>query len=367
MDKFVKVFKIPYNINKKILENKSLDFNEAMEKTERVQDLDRFDDCYTDIVDYIIRCTHRIWQENNVGLLYSHYAKNVEINIGSIKENHGVDDTLSNTMQRLHSMPNRKGIVQNVIWSGNASEGFYTSHRGISIGNNMGDTVYGPGRGKKFKISSVADCESIRNKITKEWLIRDNLYFVSQLGYNPREMAVRLVREQKARSSSPENILETSAVTTGHVEPTLYIPEHQGNFDIGDFILEFFNKIHQRKLIGCVKHFYADNANLHFVCDKDLIGFHQIRGMLISFYSSFPKAQITVERVTCNQIAEADDWDVAVRWRISGLNEGLGYFGSPSDNQVEILIVNHFKILSGKIIEEWMLFDGMDVLKQMYK
>lgn len=27
----------------------------------RSQSLRGFDDCYTDIVDYIVRCTHRIW------------------------------------------------------------------------------------------------------------------------------------------------------------------------------------------------------------------------------------------------------------------------------------------------------------------
>ncbi|HBH14907.1 MAG TPA: ester cyclase, partial [Leclercia adecarboxylata] len=46
------------------------------EKRQRVQSLRGFDDCYTDIVDYIVRCTHKIWDERDVGLIYTHYTHN---------------------------------------------------------------------------------------------------------------------------------------------------------------------------------------------------------------------------------------------------------------------------------------------------
>src|SRR5690606_36885772 len=42
----------------------------------RLQSMKSFDDCYTDIVDYIIRCTHKIWDERDVGLIYTHYTHN---------------------------------------------------------------------------------------------------------------------------------------------------------------------------------------------------------------------------------------------------------------------------------------------------
>ena len=42
----------------------------------RAQPMQGFDEIYTDIVDYIVRCTHRIWDERDVGLIYSHYTHN---------------------------------------------------------------------------------------------------------------------------------------------------------------------------------------------------------------------------------------------------------------------------------------------------
>jgi hypothetical protein len=32
-----------------------------------------FDPEYSDIVDYILRCTHRIWEQKDVGLIATHY------------------------------------------------------------------------------------------------------------------------------------------------------------------------------------------------------------------------------------------------------------------------------------------------------
>ena len=55
-----------------------------------------------------------------------------------------------------------------------------------------------------------------------------------------------------------------------------------------------------------------------------------------------------------------------MRWRLRGLNEGIGFFGSPTGNPVEIMGISHYHVMNGKIREEWVTFDGLDVLKQMY-
>ena len=46
------------------------------ENRARVQPMRGFDPIYTDIVDYIVRCTHLIWDERDVGLIYTHYTHN---------------------------------------------------------------------------------------------------------------------------------------------------------------------------------------------------------------------------------------------------------------------------------------------------
>ena len=42
--------------------------------TELRQPMQGFDPDYVDIVDYIVRCTHKIWEEGAAGLVYTHYS-----------------------------------------------------------------------------------------------------------------------------------------------------------------------------------------------------------------------------------------------------------------------------------------------------
>ena len=49
---------------------------------ERRQPLAGFDEDYVDIVDYIVRCTHKIWEEKNIGFIYTHYIPNSVVHTG---------------------------------------------------------------------------------------------------------------------------------------------------------------------------------------------------------------------------------------------------------------------------------------------
>ena len=96
-----------------------------------------------------------------------------------------------------------------------------------------------------------------------------------------------------------------------------------------------------------------------------LNGYDEIQGMIISFLASVPNGSFEVERVTCTDRPNEDGYDVAVRWRLRGINEGIGFFGQPSGKPLDIMGINHYHVLNGKVKEEWMTFDGLDVLKQM--
>jgi hypothetical protein len=60
-----------------VLQVERRDFTQLVPQArQRVQSMRGFDECYTDIVDYIVRCTHKIWDERDVGLIYTHYTHN---------------------------------------------------------------------------------------------------------------------------------------------------------------------------------------------------------------------------------------------------------------------------------------------------
>lgn len=331
------------------------------ESEQKKQSMNGFGD-YDNIVDYIVRITRKIWKEKDIGLIYDTYSHGVQIHRGLINS-HGVHEVVSGTLQTLQSFPDRTGLGWSIIWSGNDKDGFFTSHRGKSVGTNMGDTLYGPATGKKVVFRTTADCLIFENKIYEEWLVMDTYHLVEQLGYDPKVVAKKLAKQTKALAPSLQYSVAQSAEEG--LQPKEYIPKSV-NFEIGDFVLSHFNKLWQRKSINVVSENYYDNAIVHYVCNKDMVGHSEIQGMFINLFASVPNAKVIVERVTCNKRGNENDYDVAVRWRLQGLHGGIGYFGSPSGKAIEINGVNHFKIKNQKIQEEWMLFDGLEVLRQIY-
>lgn len=51
-------------------------YGEFLKHTEKKQELPGFDAEYLDIVDYILKITHRIWEEKGIGVIYDTYANN---------------------------------------------------------------------------------------------------------------------------------------------------------------------------------------------------------------------------------------------------------------------------------------------------
>lgn len=339
------------------------DYINIEESEKKKQSMNGFNPEYNNIVDYIVKITRQIWKEKNIGLIYDTYSTNIIVHKGLINS-HGINEVISGTLQTLHAFPDRKGLGWSVIWSGNDKEGFFTSHRGRSVGTHLGESLlYGPPTGKKVVFRTSVDCLILNNKIYEEWLVMDTYHLVQQLGLDPVEIAKKIAKStQKLAPSINFGFNETGEFG---LPPKIYHPTSD-EFEIGEFMQLVFNRIWSRRSFNYVKEFYEPNAVVHYVCNKDIIGVTEIQGMFISLFASVPNGKVILERITCDRVGSDDDWEVAVRWRIQGIHEGSGYFGAPSGKVLDITGINHFKIRNQKIAEEWLLFDGMEVLRQIH-
>ena len=114
--------------NQAVLQVERRDFTELVPTDRpRVQSMRGFDPIYTDIVDYIVRCTHRIWDERDVGLIYTHYTHNCVL-YGVLGTMYDRETIVRETIQRIVELPDRRGMATSVVWRGNDVDGFYTSH-----------------------------------------------------------------------------------------------------------------------------------------------------------------------------------------------------------------------------------------------
>ena len=112
------------------------------EQGERVQAMRGFEDGYVDIVDWIIRITDRIWDDQDVGYIYDTYraACRVYTDSGPV---YGVETVVEHTMQAIDAFPDSRHFADDIIWAGNEDEGFATSHRAINVGHHLGPWRWG--------------------------------------------------------------------------------------------------------------------------------------------------------------------------------------------------------------------------------
>ncbi|MCH4888243.1 ester cyclase [Acidaminobacter sp. JC074] len=356
------VYGIHYGDSNEVNPVNNHDYNDFVKLSESKQNPKGFDKAYNDFVDYIMKITHEIWEEKGIGVIYDTYHNNVTMHFGAHNAV-GIQSVIAGTLETLHAFPDRKLIGQNVVWSKFGENGYLSSHRIISTATNLNDSGFGPATGKKVNFRTTVDCAAENNRIFEEWLVRDNLWIVKQLGFDPVEVAKKMALNSKDTNGVNKTHFGKDENFKGQYFPEKYQAKDNS---VGELVKEAYNNIYSCRLFNEVTKYYQENAVIHYICDKDLVGHHKIQGMLVSLFASFPNAKFTIDRITCNQRPEKDGHDVAVRWRISGLHEGLGMFGKPLGNAVEILGINHVKVIDGKIEEEWMTYDGLDVLRQIH-
>ena len=136
-------------------------------KGEKSQALSGFDDEFIDIVDYIIRITHRIWEQKNVGLCYKYYGDICPVfTLGAYSE--CVEQVVQGTLKTIAAFPDRSLIGENVIWKEEEDETYYSSHLITSIMTNTGNSDFGLATNRTGRVTTIADCVCFENKIIKE-------------------------------------------------------------------------------------------------------------------------------------------------------------------------------------------------------
>ena len=154
----------------------------------RRQPMPGFGEEYSDIVDYILRCTHRIWEQKDLGLIATHYGPDIRVHTmtGPVD---GVDAVIAGTARTLSAFPDRTLTGEAVIWSAQPEGAYFSSHRITSAATNLGPSELGPPTGKRISFTTIADCLCRENRIVEEWLVRDYSAMAFALGYRPRALA----------------------------------------------------------------------------------------------------------------------------------------------------------------------------------
>ena len=327
----------------------------------RLQSMRGFDEDYTDIVDYIVRCTHDIWDRGAMGLLYTHYSGNCVVHTayGTV---HGREQMLADSIATLSAFPERQSFADEVIWAGDDERGFHTSHRVIHLARNTGHSKYGPPTGRWIRHLGIANCVVKENLITEEWVVRDGLALVLQLGLDEDEVVDRMIEADERKGPQPGH--GPTDRVAGQTAPPPNPEKTAEGFDPGWFVRRSLNEMWNWRRFDKLKEYFVPNYLCHTSSDRTIYGLGDYGSYVLAFVAAFPDLRMNVDDVYWVGNGR-DGFRVATRWSLIGTHDGPSAYGMPTGKPVNVMGITHHLIRDGRFVGEWTVFDELALLKQI--
>ncbi len=331
----------------------------------RIQNLRGFEDQYVDIVDYIARITHRIWEEKDIGYIYDTYRHNSHVT-DDFGLQYGNEKIVADTAHTINAFPDIRLYADEIIWAGNDEIGYHTSHRTVITGHNTGYSRFGPPTGKKVTLWCIANCVSLENEIFAEWVTYDTANLVYQLGFDLRELA-RKTGNALADGGRLDPRFGEAERLPGQGKPAYReAPADASGFDVEEFIRRTWHNIWNRRSLREVGLAYDQSLQFRGATGRAFSGRGDYQAFILSFIAMFPDLMLHIDDIYWMG-NERDGFLVSVRWHILGSHRGNGIYGAPSGRRVTLWGITQQEIQAGKITREWMIFNEFAVMQQIYR
>jgi hypothetical protein len=335
------------------------------ERGERRQPMHGFEDTYVDIVDYIVRITHRIWEDQDIGYVYDTYSPGCVVNDDS-GPNYGVERVVEGTIASIHAFPDTRSWADEVIWAGDDQQGFVTSHRYVTTGHHLGAWQWGPPTGRKVNLWGIANCVVRENEIFEEWVLYNMAAKLLQLGVDPVQAARRYGNELNA-SGRERHVGEVQRLEGGR-QPEYWPAAGGPDFDVERFVRALWHNVYNRRDLSAVDRAYEPTARWRGTTNRLGYGRQDIKGQARSLLATFPDLGMQVDEVYWMGNA-AEGFRVSVRWSAQGTHRGYALYGEPTARRVRLWGINQLYIgMAGgvpQITEDWMCFNEFDVMAQI--
>ena len=303
------------------------------------------------LVDFIYGITYEIWEEKGVELIHQYYGKNVEVfALSGISQ--GVESIIRSIYDTLDSFPDRLLLSENVIWSDDGT-GKYSSHRILSPMTNLGPTIYGAATNKRVYVRTIADCFVQDGVITREWLIRDTLPLVKQLGYDPVTAAKIVANgyQQKTQAWFAEELLRVKQEEDVDHEWTGFVRKVLSTLWINGEEAEFMQV-------------YPHYTVLHPDPLRVVSGLPALQSYAANLRQSFSEVRLCVDHIALQPWSH-QGYELAIRWTLAARHVGEYQTLAATQKDVFILGSSHWRVVDNQVLTDWTVFDGIGVLAQL--
>ena len=334
----------------------------ARERGARRQPMRGFEDTYVDIVDYIVRITHRIWEDHDIGYIYDTYSSSCFVYDDS-GAHYGVERVVESTLGAVHAFPDTRSFADEVIWAGDDAQGFVTSHRYITTAHHFGPWRWGPATSRKVNLWGIANCVVRDNEIFEEWVLHNIASRLLQVGIDPAWAA----REAGNRASDmviDRHRGEVQRLVGGRMPEYYADSSARGGFDVEHFVRALWHNLYNRRDLSAVDKAYTPTVRWKGTSNRVGYGRQDVKGMARALLATFPDLGMQVDEVYWMG-NEAEGFRVSVRWTAQGTHRGYALYGEPTNRRVHLWGINQLYISHGKVTEDWHMFNEFDVMSQI--
>jgi predicted ester cyclase len=298
------------------------------------------DDCPTAEA-WILHITERIWEGRGIDLIRRWYTEDVVIHLPG-GDAAGIETVVAGTAATLAEFPDRRLLGEDVIARTDGPGDAYSSHRIVSPMHHRGDGAFGPATGRKVLVRTIADCLVRQGRICEEWLVRDQLAIVLQLGCDIGAFADAAARRLgPAAPAAGWDALRTPPAREGAAGVLQRI--------IGEAALALIAETHDPAV------------TLHLPGGQVAAGHEALEQFWLGYLGAFPDARLSVEHVI-EQAAPARPVRIALRWRLAGTHSQPGRFGPPTGARVIVPGISHYELTGDRVSRAFHLVDELALL-----
>ena len=332
--------------------------------TDSRQPMRGFDPMYVDIIDYIVRVTHRIWEEKEIGYIYDTYRHNSRV-VDDSGLQYGRDKIVADTVHTINAFPDIRLYADEIIWAGDDVSGFHTSHRTVILGTNTGYSRYGAPTGRRIALWCVANCVALENEIFEEHVLYNNSAMLSQLGFNLRTLAREVGNASLALRPEIDRRFGEAERTLGQGKP-VRLDAPSGAFDFDAVLRYAYHEIWNWRNLNRIEAFYAPNVHFHGPTGRDFVGRGEVKSFALSMLAMFPDLALLVDDVY-GMGNDQDGYLTSTRWSAVGTHRGNGIYGMPTGRRVHLWGITQHRFVGGRITEEWLMFNEFEVMQQIFR
>ncbi|NVO57804.1 ester cyclase [Rhodobacteraceae bacterium B1Z28] len=325
-----------------------------------------FDPDYRNIVDYIVRITHRIWETDGrqVDYITDCYAPT-----SLVYDDYGLQTgnkkIIADTHHTTGAFPDIILDAEEVIWAGDDDIGFHTSHLTRILGTNTGPSRYGSATGHGVDVPVIANCVALENDIFLEHVLYNTSAMLQQLGIDLWAEADRLVADPPAgwpRSQETWDQLRQAVAP----ERPLSEAEPVDGFDPDIFARSLHDNIWNGDL-SAVDAAYAADLPFEGTTERKFKGRAAYKNYIRGLRAAFPDLTLQVDEVYWMG-NEPDGWRISTRWSAEASHAGESeIYKAPTGAKCQIWGITQWRVKAGKVEQEWQLFNEFDLMMQVAK